>query len=73
MDGVITPELAHGQAIGGMVGGNGRRYHRGRPHRGGLSGGLPNNVAIDTNACGSDPGDSAVNIAKQIAAEVDRQ
>jgi hypothetical protein len=38
-----------------------------------LSGGLRNNVAIDTNTCGSDPGDSAVDIAKQIAAKVDKQ
>lgn len=32
-----------------------------------------NNVAIDTSACGNDPGDAAVNIANQIAAKVDQQ
>jgi PknH-like extracellular domain len=32
-----------------------------------------NNVVIDTCTCGSNPGDTAVNMASQIAAKVDKQ
>jgi hypothetical protein len=32
-----------------------------------------NNVVIDTCTCGSNPGDTAVNMANQIAAKVDKQ